>query len=207
MRRLFLVTSLAVVAAGVQGCSIARALYIAIVHNSGAPSRDERERIQARENELLRTLPHRRIAVLPAAILGRGVRYDSALSESIATQLRERGLALATPSDRVAALPFEPQPNELAIFWTRFKALSAIYAADPRTDVDYVLAVDVIGPSEPRGVGAVHVMTVTAYGRMAYHAMWNSHQSLYKEIQPRSDSYVVRMAVTALARGVGPAHP
>jgi len=207
MRRLFLVVSLSILSGCAQGCSLARALYVALVHNSGAPPKEERERIVAREQQFLATLPNRRLAVLPVAILGRSVRYDSALSVSIATQLRERALASAEPSGRVAVLPFEPQPNELAIFWSRFKALSAIYTAEPRTTVDYVLAVDVIGPSEPRGIGAVHVMTVTADGLMAYHAIWNSHQSLYKEIEPRSDADVARMVVTALARGVAPTHP
>ena len=45
MRRLFLVVSLSILSGCAQGCSLARALYVALVHNSGAPPKEERERI------------------------------------------------------------------------------------------------------------------------------------------------------------------
>jgi hypothetical protein len=203
MRRVFMLASVMSLSVVGESCAIAKALYVAIVRNSNAPSRAERERIQAREDEFLRTLAHRRVAVLPVAVLGRDVRYDSTLATSIAVQLRDRGIGIAKPSTQVVALPFDPQPNELAIFWTRFQALGARYARHPRLDVDYVLLVDVFGAPDRGQVGAVHVMAVTAGGGLAYHAIWNSRQALYREVEPRSESDVARMVVTALARGVG----
>jgi hypothetical protein len=177
------------------GCSIVRALYIAVVHNSGAPPREELARIDERERELLGTLPSKRVLILPVVILGRTVRYDTATSVAIAAQLRanERGIALAGTDSLV--LPFEPQPNELAILWSRFHALAASVSDRPRTDVDYVVLVDVLGAPDHGSVGAVHVMAVTGNGTMAFRRLWNSHQPLYKEIRPHSLDDVVRMVV------------
>jgi hypothetical protein len=38
---------------------------------------------------------------------------------------------------------------------------------------------------------------------MAYRRLWNSHQALYKEIQPHSLDDAIRMVVTDLARNSG----
>jgi len=67
-------------------------------------------------------------------------------------------------------------------------------------DADYVLAVDVLGAPERGSVGAVHAMAVTARGELAYHAIWNSHQDLYKEIQPRTLDDANKMVIADLAR-------
>ena len=64
---------IALMSACAGGCSIVRALYVAVVHNSGAPPHEEMVRIDEREREFLRTLPHRRVLILPVAVLGRAV--------------------------------------------------------------------------------------------------------------------------------------
>src|SRR6185436_1733189 len=130
------------------GCSIARALYVAVVHNSGAPPRDELVRIEERERELGQTLRAGRLLVLPVAVLGKVIRYDTTTAASIARQLRDQTLAIASSSADAVVLPLERQPNEALILWTRFKALAVAVAEHPRTDTDYIMQVDVIGAPE-----------------------------------------------------------
>jgi hypothetical protein len=203
MRRILALAPLLLLSACAESCSIAKALYGALVHNSGAPPSDERDRIEARGREFLRTLPTRRVTVVPVVLLGRTMRYDTTTAASIAAQLTARGLGTVTFEHDATQLPFEPQPNELAIFLQRFNALAASAAARPRSDVDYVMLIDVFGAPARGSVGAVHVMVVTAQGEMAYLGFWNSHQALYKEIQPRSLDDVARMVVTDIARRAG----
>lgn len=183
-----------------QGCSIARALYIAVVHNSGAPPSAERARIADREAEMLRHLSDRRVVVLPLQIIGRPVRPDTDGARLLAERLRSVGFTRVSVTEESITLPFEPQPNELLTFWTRFKALAAAVAARPRTDADYVLLVDVFGRPDQGSVGAVHAVAVTANGEMAYRAMWNSHQKLYKEFTPRSIADAAAMVVADISR-------
>ena len=184
-----------------QGCAIAKGLYVAVVHDSGAPPREERARIDAREAEMLRELSRRRLVVLPVAVLGRSpTRYDTAAAEAIARRLRAEGFSLTTADSAGPSLPFEPQVNEAAIFWARFHALAGEIAAHPRRDADYVLLVDVFGAPERGLVGAVHAMAVTGTGEMAYRGLWNSHQPLYKEFQPRSLDDAARMVATDIVR-------
>jgi hypothetical protein len=52
-------------------------------------------------------------------------------------------------------------------------------------------------------IGAVHAMSVTRDGEMAYHGFWNSYQPLYKEMKPQSLKDVAEMVVLDLARGSG----
>ena len=190
-----------------QGCAIAKGLYVAVVHNSGAPSRAELARIDARQAEMLRELARRRVVVLPVAVLGRPTRADAATAEAIARRLRAGGLALTTADGAGPSLPFEPQANEVAIFWARFHALAHEVAARPRRDADYVLLVDVFGAPERGAVGAVHAMAVTGAGDMAYHGFWNSSKPLYKELAPRSLDDVAAMVATDLSRRAVGAHP
>lgn len=201
MLRCVALLPIALMSACAGGCSIVRALYVAVVHNSGAPPHEEMVRIDERERAFLRTLAHRRVLILPVAVLGRAVRYDTSIAAAIAEQLRANHLGLASAGASPIALPFEPQPNEAVILWSRFRALAAHIAAHPRNDVDYVLQVDVLGAPDRGSIGAVHVMAVTATGEMAYRRLWNSHQALYKEVQPRSLDDVVKMVVTDLSRG------
>jgi hypothetical protein len=194
---------IALLSACAGGCSMARALYVAVVHNSDAPPRKELARIDERERELARTLSSRRVLILPVAVLGGTVRYDTAAAAAIATQLRAKNLAIAMAGTDSLVLPFQRQPNEALTLWTRFKALSANITEHPRTGADYVVQVDVLGAPDRGSIGAVHVMAVTGKGEMAYRRLWNSHQALYKEIQPRSMEDAVRMVVTDLARNAG----
>ena len=116
------------------GCSIVRALYVAVVHNSGAPPREEIARIDERERELLRSLSSRRVLILPVAVLGRSVRYDTSTAAAIAKQLDATNLGHASVAATLIALPFERQPNEAVILWSRFTALAGYVAANPRKD-------------------------------------------------------------------------
>lgn len=200
MRKTIRLFPLALAAGCAQGCAITKALYVAVVHQSGAPPRAERDRIDAREAEMLKRLAGSRVVVLPVAILGRNRRYDSTAAAKLAESLSVRGVR-ATAAAAPMALPYEPQPNELLTFWTRFKALGDSVRAHPVADADYVLAVDVMGAPERGSVGAVHAMAVTGTGgELTYRAGWNSYQSLYKEIKPRSLDDASRMVVTDLAR-------
>ncbi len=183
-----------------QSCAVAKGLYSAVVHNSGAPSRADRAMMDARQAEFLRDLPQRRIVILPVAVLGRDRRSDTAAATAIARALRNNGIAAATASTADLSLPFEPQPNEAAIFWSRFKALAVYVAAHPQGDPDYVMLVDVFGAPDRGLIPAVHVMAVTGKGEMAYRRTWNSQQSLYKEFKPRSLGDAGRMVVADLER-------
>lgn len=207
MRSVLILASTAVLfSACAQGCALAEGLYSAVVHNSGAPSRVERDQIEQREAELLRELPRRRVVILPVAVLGRDTRFDTGAAAAIAEGLRRNGISGAAAATTEVSLPFKPQPNEAAIFWSRFKALAAHVSSHPQTDTDYVLLVDVFGAPEGGTVGAVHAMAVTGEGEMAYSGFWNSHQALYKEVRPRSLEEAARMVVTDLTRKSALAH-
>ena len=199
MRAILRLIPLLVLAGCAQSCAIGRALYLAVAHNSGAPPRAERDRIAARESVMVRELGRARLVVLPVAVVGRTSRYDASAAASLADGLRARGVpatAIATP----VVLPYEPQPNELYTFWTRFKALGDSIHARPLNDADYVLAVDVLGAPERGAVGAVHAMAVTANGQLAYHAAWNSHQELYQQVKPTALNDANRMGIADLTR-------
>lgn len=199
MRSFLRLIPLALLAGCAQACAIGKALYIAVVHNSGAPPRVERDRIAARESVMVNELGRARVVVLPMAILGRDRTYDAGAATRLADSLRARGVQ-ARATDAISSLPYEPQPNELFTFWTRFKALGDSIRAHPVSDADYVLAVDVLGAPQRGSVGAVHAMAVTADGQLAYHAIWNSHQALYQEVRPTSLDDANRMVVTDLTR-------
>ncbi|HYD51862.1 MAG TPA: hypothetical protein VEA99_04515 [Gemmatimonadaceae bacterium] len=182
------------------GCDVARALYVATVHGSYAPPRAERQRIREREGAFVARLADRRILVRPVAVLGHAPRLDAAGGALLARRLTEQGLGRAVAPSARDTLPFVPQPNELAIYWTRFRALSAQVAAHPPEDADHVLQLDVFGAPERGRIGAVHVMLVDRSGMMVYGRLWNSHQPLFKEMRPASLDDAVRMVVVDLER-------
>jgi hypothetical protein len=180
---------------------MAHGLYEAIVHNSGAPPRAEIARIEQRQETFLRELPRTRLVIAPINIFGRTRGYHSAGAAKIADSLRAAGLGTPTVADHPIVLPFEPQPNEAIIFWSRFKALADTVRAHPATDADYILMVDVLGVSpERRSLGAVHAVVVTANGDMVYRGAWNSMQKLYKEFKPATVDDAARMVSTDIAR-------
>jgi hypothetical protein len=199
MHRFLRLVPLAVLAGCAQGCAIGKALYIAIVHNSGAPSRAERDVIDARESTMVADLQRVRVVVLPVAVVSRNSRFDTSAAASLAAGLRSHGVN-ATAAKTPVVLPYEPQPNELLTFWTRFKALGDSIRTNPVRDADYVLAVDVLGAPERRSIGAVHAMAVTADGQLAYHAAWNSKQPLYQQVKPTSVADANTMVITDLTR-------
>ena len=201
MRRFLALAPLAILlTACAQGCAVVRALYVAVVHDSYAPSKAERAAIRARGDTMARELPRKRLAVQPVAIMGRPVRLDAAGADAIAERLRAAGFPSVAVDTAILAIPFEPGANELAIFWSRYRALADTLRAHPRTDVDYVLLVDVFGRTREGRLGAVHAMAVTASGEMAYWGFWNAHQPLFKDVAPRSLDDAARMVASDLAR-------
>jgi len=182
-----------------QGCAIGKALYIAIAHNSGAPPRAERDRIDERERTMLDSLSRARIVVLPVTILGRERHSDATAARRLAELLNAHGVH-ATASPTPVVLPYQPQPNEALTLWTRFRALGDSLRVHPAGDADYVLAVDVMGAPERGSIGAVHAMSVTANGELAYRAVWNSKQAYYQEMRPTSIDDALRMVAVDLAR-------
>jgi hypothetical protein len=186
--------------AGAQGCAVCGALWDALVHNSGAPPKAERQRLEARKDSTARALPTHRLVVLPVTVLARGNPADTVAARAIAGELARRGLGAPTVAPRGDSLPFRAQPNEARIFWDRFLALAAHERAHPRPDADYVLQVDVFGAPERGSIGAVHAMMVAHDGTLAYSGFWNSHQPLYKEMRPTTLDDVARMVATDLER-------
>jgi hypothetical protein len=197
MRTLLRVIPLAFVGACANACAITKALYVAVVHNSGAPPRAERDAIDARQRAMLRELPNKRVLILPVAVLGRDTQYDSVAARALADELNRDSLAQARVAVSPVVLPFEAQPNEALTLWTRFNALADSVRAHPPAEFDYVLLVDVFGPR----AFAVHAMGVTARGEMAYVNAWNSHQAFYKEVKPQNVNDAVRMVALDIRRG------
>ena len=183
-----------------QGCAVTKALYSAVVHGSGAPSREERALIDRREQLFLHELPRRRLVILPVAILGRVVRYDTVTARAIAEQLRSAGLGAPEVASASLPIPFSPQPNEAAIFWSRFRAFADSVRVHQQFDADYVLLVDLFGAPERGSIAAVHAMVVTTRGDMAYRGAWNSHQRLYREFKPTTSTDAARMVAADMVR-------
>jgi hypothetical protein len=201
MRSALAVWPLALVAGCAQVRAMAHGLYEAIVHNSGAPPRAEIARMEKRQETFLRELPRTRLVIAPINVFGRTKGADATGAARIADSLRVAGLGTPTVASQAIVLPFQPQPNEAMIFWSRFKALADTVRAHPATDADYVLMVDVFGVSpERRNLGAVHAVVVTANGDMVYRGAWNSMQALYKEFKPATVEDAARMVSTDITR-------
>jgi hypothetical protein len=189
---------LTLAAASLAGCRATR--VVAAAFQSGAPSRAERHRIEDRTALMLRDLPSQRLLVLPVAVIGRTVAYDSAAALTLATRLRSDSLANAIATFQPMELPFNASSNESAILWSRFKALAASVQASPPRDVDYVMLIDVLDAPEEGVIEAVHVMVVNNRGEMAYHAGWNSAQDLHKQVRPTSINEAVRMVAMGMTQ-------
>jgi hypothetical protein len=195
----------AVAAMPLTSCRAAR--VVAAAFHSGAPSRAERRMIDDRTATMFHALPSQRLAVLPVVVIGRTLAYDSLGARTIAARLRSDSLANAVAESPAMRLTFQPSSNESAIFWSRFKALAASVQASPPHDADYVMLIDVLGAPDRGAIAAVHVMVVNHRGEMAYHAAWNSAQSLYKQVRPKSIDDAARMVVIDMAqrrRTLGP---
>jgi hypothetical protein len=201
MRSAWTVLPLILMTACRQERAMARGLYEAFVHNSGAPPREEIARMEQRQTTFLRELPQKRLVIAPVVILGRTTSTDSSAALRIADSLHAAGLGAPTVAKTPMVLPFKPEVNEAMIFWARFKSLADSVRAHPATDADYVLLVDVLGVSrEARRLGAVHAMVVTANGDMVYRGAWNSAQALYKELKPATVDDAARLVSTDIVR-------
>jgi hypothetical protein len=184
---------LALAGACTNACAISRALYVAVVHNSGAPPRTEIARMKEREQMMQRDLARSRIVVLPVAVLGGpAIEYDTAATSAISSRIR----AVSDPTP--ISLPLERQPNEAVILWSRARALSDSIRAHPRADADYIMQVDVLGTRDR--IGAVHVLVVDGAGALIYVRLWNSHQEMYQRFKPNSLDDVAAMVAADLGR-------
>ena len=184
---------LALAGACANACAISRALYVAVVHNSGAPPRAELARMNEREQVMRRDLDKFRIVVLPVAVLGGPViEYDTGATSAITSRIRAFGASTPIP------LPLERQPNEAVILWSRALALSDSIRAHPRADADYVMQVDVLGRRDR--IGAVHVLVVDGAGALIYVRLWNSHQEMYQRFKPKSLDDVAAMVAADLGQ-------
>ena len=195
MRHILVLAATSLLAGCASSCAIARGLYSAVVQRSGAPPREELRAYRGRDSTIGRELSSLRVVVLPVSVIGRTPHADSQAAERLATTLAGRHVVASASVGEEAGLPFEPHPNELMIFWTRFRALQAQVRAHPPRGADLVLQVDVFGRPERGLVGAVHVMGVRADGTLTYGSFWNSHQELFREVQPKSVDDAVRMVV------------
>ena len=137
---------------------IGRGLYSAVVQGSNAPPSAERDGIRARGATFVRELPNTRLVIVPVVVVGRGERYDTRGAVRLAEELRNRGISKVRVDSTPLRIPIIRHPNQLFIFWTRFKAFAAHEAEHPRTDTDHVLLIDVMGAPEHGMVGAVHVI-------------------------------------------------
>jgi hypothetical protein len=180
------------------GCRAVR--VVAAAFHSGAPSRAERRLIDVRTTAMLRGLTSQRLVVLPVVVIGETLTYDSAGARTMAARMRSDFLADAVGASPAMTLAFQPSSNESAIFWSRFKALAANVQASPPHDADYVMLIDVLGAPDRGAIAAVHVMVVNNRGEMAYHAAWNSAQSLYKQVRPKSIDGAVQMVAIDISQ-------
>lgn len=197
----FRVLPLAVVAFAavpLTGCRAAR--VVAAAFHSGAPSRAERRLIDERTTAMFRALTSQRLVVLPVVVIGKTLAYDSAGARTMAARMRSAFLTDAVAESPAMTLAFQPSSNESAIFWSRFKALAANVQASPPQDADYVMLIDVLGAPDRGAIAAVHVMVVNKRGEMAYHAAWNSAQSLYKQVRPKSIDDAVHMVAIDMSQ-------
>jgi hypothetical protein len=197
VRRFLKILPLAFAGACADACAISKALYVGVVHNSGAPRGAEMDALNSREHAMLRDLAHKRVLVVPVTILAPDTRYDSSAAHALADELNRDSLTTARVAVTPLVLPYDPQPNEALTLWTRFGALSDSVRAHPPARFDYVLLVDVFGAQ----AAAVHAMAVSSSGEMVYRRLWNSHQPLYKEVAPQSVGDAVHMVALDIRRG------
>jgi len=196
--RVLALSAVAFAAMPLTGCRAAR--VVAAAFHSGAPSRAERHLIDERTTAMLRGLTSQRFLVLPVVVIGKTLTYDSAGARTMAARMRSDFLANAVGESPAMTLAFQPSSNESAIFWSRFKALAANIQASPPHDAYYVMLIDVFGAPDRGAIAAVHVMVVNNRGEMAYHAAWNSAQSLYKQVRPKSIDDAVQMVAIDMSQ-------
>ena len=198
---------IALMSACAGGCSIVRALYVAVVHNSGAPPHEEMVRIDEREREFLRTLSHRRVLILPVAVLGRrsGTTRRPRRRSPSSSARNISGSCLSARSDRAAVRAAAERGGDslVALHGARRRTSRRIHERMSTTSCRWTCS----ARQNAAASGRCTSWRSLQQGEMAYRRLWNSHQPLYKEVQPRTLDDVVQMVVTDLSRrAAGPAH-
>lgn len=165
-----------------------------------APSRAEREAMALREKSMMKELESTPVIVLPVAIHGSSTRYDADAAAAIAEALNRRGYANVRAAREPVEIPYKSRINESAVYWQRFRELAESFRSRPWSDCEYVVQVDIFGDPAIEKIGAVHAMSVTSRGEMAFGELLNSHQALYREFSPRNVDDVVKMVATQISR-------
>lgn len=164
------------------------------------PPEKECEEIDARAQEFLKEAKTSRLTIY-AVYVGMPPRHDPdpEAAKMLARKLEGAGFQRVSVLEDPADLPFKLEPNELAIFWKRARALASQIQAKP-PDTDYVLMVDVFADFDKGAVGPVHVAATNAQGQFAYLALRNSHHPVYREIQPKSMDDMFRLVIEDMKR-------
>lgn len=163
------------------------------------PPENECEEIDARAQEFLKGTKTSRLTIYAVYVMDEPPRRDPEAAKMLAGKLEVVGFERVSVFENPADLPFEPEPNELNIFWKRARAFASQIQARP-LDTDYVLMVDVFADFERGAVGPVHAATTNGQGDFAYLALRNSHHPLYREIQPKSMDDMFRLVIEDMKR-------
>lgn len=163
------------------------------------PPEKECKEIDARAQEFLKEAKTSRLTIYAVYVMDEPPRHDPEAAEMLAGKLEGAGFQQVTVLENPGVLPFEPEPNELNIFWKRARAFASQVQARP-PDTDYVLVVDVFADFEKGAVGPVHAAATNAEGQFAYLALRNSHHPVYREIQPKSMDDMCRLVIEDMTR-------
>ena len=163
------------------------------------PPENECEEIDARAKEFLEGAKTSRLTIYAVYVMDEPPRHDPEAAKMLARKLEVVGFERVSVFENPADLPFEPEPNELNIFWKRARSFASEIQAQP-LETDYVLMVDVFADFEEGAVGPVHAATTNGEGQFAYLALRNSHHPVYREIQPKSMDDMFRLVIEDMRR-------
>jgi len=163
------------------------------------PPEQECEEIDARAEEFLKEAKTCRLTVYAVYVMGEPPGREPEAAQLLASKLEGAGFQRVSVLEDPADLPFDPEPNELNIFWKRARAFASQIQARP-LDTDYVLVVDVFADFEKGAVGPVHAAATNGEGQFAYLALRNSHHPVYREIQPKSMDDMFRLVIEDMKR-------
>ncbi len=163
------------------------------------PPEKECEEIDARAQEFLKEAKTSKLTIYAVYVMNEPARHDPDAAQLLARKLEDAGFERVSVFEDPADLPFEPEPNELNIFWKRARAFASQVQARP-LDTDYVLVVDVFADFEKGAMGPVHAATTNAEGQFAYLALRNSHHPLFQAIAPKSMDDMCRLVIEDMKR-------
>jgi hypothetical protein len=163
------------------------------------PPEKECEEIDVRAEEFLKKAKTSRLTIYAVYVMDEPPRHDPEAAKMFARKLEAAGFQRVSVLDDPAGMPFEPEPNELNIFWKRARAFASQIQARP-LDTDYVLMVDVFADFEEGAVGPVHAATTNAEGQFAYLALRNSHHPVYQAVRPKSMDDMLRLVIEDMKR-------